>query len=200
MEFFEIGLLQREALAFLGDDMHHAGSFDALGRFERIDHRRNVVAVDGPEIPEAQLLEQHARRPEILDAFFDVLGEVYHPLPTDEFRRSVDDTLRYLTKLVRHQGGVNGTEVLADRAHVGRYGHAVVVHDHDDVTVGMPCIVHSFIGHAACESAISHHSNHVMRLAFQIPCRRHAESGGHGSTGMTGAELIMLALVAAEKS
>ena len=64
----------------------------------------------------------------------------------------------------------------------------------------MPCIVHSLVGHAGCESAISHHGNHVMRLALQIAGRRHAKSGGHRSTGMTGAELIMLALVAAEKS
>ena len=80
----EIGLGQREALSLLRDDVDNARPFQCLHDLERVQHLSNVVPVDGPEIPEAQLLEQHPGRPQILDALFDVLREVDELLAADE--------------------------------------------------------------------------------------------------------------------
>ena len=47
---------------------------------ERVAELGQVVSVDRAEVAEAQLLEQHARGEEVLDALLHVLGEVHDAL------------------------------------------------------------------------------------------------------------------------
>ena len=78
-----VRLGEAEALALLGEHVDHARPFMARTK-ARVSHSfsRSWPSI-GPEVAEAELLEQHARRPEVLDALLDVLGEVHHAVAED---------------------------------------------------------------------------------------------------------------------
>src|SRR3989449_7661229 len=76
MVLLRVRLRERKALPFFGDDVHHTGALERLHDLEGLHQLRDVVPVDRPEVAEAELLEQHAWRPQILDALLKRLREV----------------------------------------------------------------------------------------------------------------------------
>ena len=74
---------KREALSLLGHHVDHPGARHAAHEAQRIAELGEIVPVERAEIAEAELLEEHARREEILDALLDVLREIHHPLAED---------------------------------------------------------------------------------------------------------------------
>ena len=133
-----------EALPLLREHVNHARALHGAHEGQRVDELLQVVPVDGPEVAEPELLEQHAGRPEVLDALLDVLREVHHAM-TEDAAEGERHLLHELAQLVGTRVGDDGAERLADRADIGRDRHAVVVDDEDDVAVGVAGIVHPFV-------------------------------------------------------
>ena len=69
MPFLE-ALTGRKALSLLRAYVHEPGTAQVAHRGEGLDHRVDVVAVDGTEIPKAELLEEHTRRQQCLETLF----------------------------------------------------------------------------------------------------------------------------------
>ncbi len=200
MEPLAVGLLQGEAFALFGDHVHHAGAVERLHEIEGAQHGVDVVPVDGPEVAESQLLEQHARRPEVLDALLDRLRELHHGLAADQVRRPLDEVLHVLAHPVGERARDRRAEVLVDGADVGGDRHAVVVEHHDDVALGMARVVHRLVGQSAGERTVSHHGHHVVGISLEVARRCHAVRRGERRSGMARAELIVLTLDASQEA
>ena len=71
-------LARRKSLSLLRDDVHEPRALHVAHRGERVDQRIDVVTVDRPEVAEPQLLEQHARREERLDALLPLPHQRAH--------------------------------------------------------------------------------------------------------------------------
>ena len=138
-------------------------------------------------------------REEILDALLHVAGELDDTLAEDAAQRE-RQALDPLAQPVGPRVGDDPAQHLADRADVGRDGHAVVVHDQDDVAIGVARVVHPLVGEPAGERAVADDRHDLVLLALEIARRRHAQCGRHGGAGVPGPELVVLALAALEKA
>src|ERR1051326_6101204 len=59
-----------KTLSLLRADVDESRSTELAHRVERLDHRSDVMTIDGTEISESQLLEEHPRREQRLHALF----------------------------------------------------------------------------------------------------------------------------------
>ena len=194
-----VGLGKGEALPLLGDDVNHPGALHATHELQGIAQLGQIVAVDRPEVPEAQLLEQHAGREQILDALLDVAGKVHQTL-AEHSAQGKRQSLDPLAQLVGARVGHDPAQHLADGADVGGDGHPIVVDDEDDVPLGVSRVVHPLVRQAAGERAIAHDGHHLVLLTLEVARRGHAERGRHGGARVAGAELVVLALASFQKA
>ena len=154
-----------------------------------------IVAVDGADVIEAELLEPHAALPEMARIFLDA-GRP--PLPA--LRQALGELL----------GDVADIKIGAARGgprEIGRHGtrrrgdrHVVVVEHNDQSLVACARIVHRLVGHAGAHGAVADHAHDVVRAALQVAGNRHAEAGRDRGRGVRGAERVVLALGALRKS
>ena len=175
MILFEIGLGQREALSLLRNHVHDAWPLERLHDVEGVQHLGDIVPVNRSEIAEAELFEQHPRRPQILDALFDVLREVDELLAADEVRCPLDHMLHALAHAHADRAGDDRAEVFVDRADVGRDRHAVIVQHDDDVTARIAGVVEGFVGQAAGHRTVAHNGDDFEFQSLQVASRRHPE-------------------------
>src|SRR5256885_2209331 len=190
---------QGEALPLLGDHMDDARSLERLHDLERLHQLRDVVTIDRPEVAEPELFEQHAGRPEVLDALLHRLGEVDELLTADDVGDGLDQRLDALPDPHGNRTRDDGAEVLVDGADVGGDRHAVVVQHHDDVAAGMARIVHRLVGEAARERTVSHDGDHLELLAGEIACRGDAVRRREAGPGVPGPELVVRTLAAPQE-
>src|SRR6266550_2343016 len=169
-----------------------ARALERLHDIERMQHLADVVTVDRSEVAEAQLLEQHPRRPEILDALFHVLRKVDELLAADDMRRALDQMLDPFADPHGDRARDDRAEVFVERADVGRDRHAVVVQHDDDVSARVAGVVERFVRQAAGHRPIAHHRDDLELLALQIARGGHSVGGRQRGARVTGAELVML--------
>ena len=163
-----------------------------LGVAHIAQHRQQmieIVAVDRPDIVEAQLLEQRAAghigarvldRPR--DRAVERLGQMMRQLFADVAQLQIRMPRAEPGQISRHG---------ADRR---RNRHVVVVQDHDQPLVARPGIVHRLVGHARRHRPVADHGDDVVLLAGQIPRHRHAQSGRDRGRGMRRPERVVFAL------
>src|SRR5204863_7384552 len=126
-----------------------------------VDHLVDVVPVDRPEVPEPELLEQHARRPQVLDALLDVLREVDQARSPDNVRGPLDHGLHQLAHADGDRARDDRAQVLVHRAYVGGDRHAVVVQHHDDVAARVAGVVHGLVRETGGERAVAYDGDHL---------------------------------------
>src|SRR5438445_788103 len=98
------------------------------------------------------------------------------------------------------RAGDDRTEVLIDRADVGRDRHTVVVQDDDDVAARIAGVVQSLVGQAAGHRAVADDGDDRECQSVQVASRRHPVRRRQRRARVTGAELIVLALAPPEES
>ncbi len=161
---------------------------------QRLHEIGQVVAVDRPEVIEAELLEQHPRRRDALDFALRAVRQVPH-------RREL---AQHLLAVAAQPGvgaaGENPGEVLRERADVGRDRHLVVVQHHEQIDRHRPRMVERFVGEPGRHAAVADHRRHLARLPLQARGKRHAERGADRGARVAGAEGVELALAAREKA
>ena len=186
------GLFRRAvALALLGDHMDQ--DRPRLHPAHIAQHGQQVIeimAVDGADIVEAQLLEQRAAGPEAARELFRPGGAAL-PAPRQDF---VGEMLRPTAEAAigaarnqPRQMGAHGADGRRDR-------HVVVVQNHDQARIHGAGIVHRLIGHAGAHGAVANHSDHIVVAAAQIAGHGHAEPSGNRGRGVTGAKRVVFAL------
>ncbi|MGA3308517.1 MAG: hypothetical protein ABSD08_07880 [Xanthobacteraceae bacterium] len=182
---------RRVTLALLGDDVDEERP--VLGVAHVFQHRQemiDVVAVDGPDVEEAELVEQRAAGEQPARIFLDCERALLEHLARQPFGDLANDVAQ---AAVAAPGDAAG-EVSRERADRRRNRHVVVVEHHDETGIHRARIVHGLIGHAGRHGAVADDGDDVVRLAFEIAGDRHAEAGGDRGRGMRGAERIIFAL------
>ena len=148
-----------------------------------------VVAVDGPHVVEAQLLEQRAAGHQAasvllgpLDSMLDHPRESLRRVPRDVADRAV--ALR----------GDEPREISAHRADRRGDRHLVVVEDHDEAGVHRARVVQALVRHAPGERAVADDRDDPVPPALEIAGDGEPERGRNGGRGVRGAEGVVLAL------
>ncbi len=181
------------ALSLLSQDMDQDGSAELLGLGQRVLDRIEVVAVDGAEVLDPEILEHALRSDGVLDALLDrvksfirgradVLGAV-EPL--------LDGAQRGLVAGIRTNVG----EVVGEAADGRRVGTPVVV-DHDDqptVLVGGN-VVEGLPRHAAGQGTVTDHGDNVVLLAEDRIGLGHAIGVGEARGGVRVFDPVVLGL------
>ena len=67
-----------EPFPLLGQDVNQDGATHVLHGAQTLHQGIQVMPLNGPYIPETQLLEEHARHEDILHALIHFIGEVLH--------------------------------------------------------------------------------------------------------------------------
>ena len=184
------GLGRRVALALLGHDMDE---HRAVGQIAHVlqdgQQMVEIMAVDRPDIEEAELLEQSAAGPEAAAEFFGAPR-----LLEEEFRQALGELLGRLADraigLARHQPRQIGRH----RAGRRRDRHVVVVENDDQARMQRAGVVHRLIGHARRHRAVADHRDDMIVALRKIARHRHAEPGRNRGRGMRRAERIIFAL------
>jgi hypothetical protein len=178
--------------------VHQAGPCHPAHEPQGIAELAHVVPVDGAEVPEAELLEEHPVGKEVLGAFLQVLGELNDAVAKDTAERE-GHVLHLLTQRVGPRVGHDAAEHPGHSAHIGRNGHPVVVQDDDDVAFGVTGVVEPLVGEPAGERAVPYDGDHLVGAPAEVTRGRHTERGRDRGAGVPGAELVVLALRALEK-
>ena len=150
------------SLALGGEDVDHDRAVELGGVAQRLLEARDVVAVEGTAVTDAEGLEED-RRLEHLAQAGPGAGEAPGDVLADHGDLA-DDLLGPATL-----AEVAGVE--AQARHAGRQAPdgggvrpPVVVQDDDGATAGVAQVVQRFVGHAAGQGTVADHRDHVVAL------------------------------------
>ena len=179
------------ALALAGDDMeqHRPRRLVLADVAQHRDQVVEIVAVDRPDIEEAELLEEGATRHHAAGILLGPHRRIAHRL--GQLARPLLAELAQAAELVARQ---QPREIGVQRAHRRRDRHLVVVQDDDEARRHGARIVHRLVGHAARHGAVADDADDVARFARNTARHRHAEAGRDRRGRMRRAEGVVLAL------
>jgi hypothetical protein len=178
------------ALALLGDDVdEHRPFLGVADIFQHFDQRVDVMTVDGPDIIEAELVEESA-------AGEHAAGILLHPVRGDVERLGhcprelLGDPPR--GKILPRAD--QARQRISQRADRRRDRHVVVVEDDDEAVTGCSGIVHRLIGHARAHRPVADDRDRVMRVAGKLVGDREAERRRDRGRAVRCSERVVVAL------
>ncbi len=181
------------ALALGGDDVQQHRLGQALGAHQKMLQPLLIVPIHRAQVAEAEGLEKPVLHEHVADMILPPLQQM---VQRPAHQRRLFQCLGY--RALGAQPALAGAqvgEVAADRAHIGRDAHLVVIEDNNQPGAAAAGIVHGLVAHAAGERAIAHHGDDMPLLALQIPRAGQAQGGRNGGGGMAGAVGIVLAFL-----
>ena len=179
---------QLVTLAFARDHVQELRSLQLADVFQRRNQRVEIVAVDRPDVVEAEFLEQGAGRHHALYVFLGAPREFPEHLGAGAPRGGV--------KAPRHQL----RQILVERADRRRNRHVVVVEDHQQIGVGRSGVVERLVRHPGGHRAVADDRHRVTLDAGEPGCDRHAQRGADRGARMRGAEGVVFAFLAPRKA
>ena len=151
----------------------------------------------GPEIAQAEFLEQRRLDEEVLRLAFPLRVNAVH---LHAGREALEERLHVVVQLVVGRARADPVQVARDRADVFRDRPLVVVEDDDQPLRRADDVVERLERDAAGERRVAADRDDVLARAAQIARGRHAERGGKRGAGVAGAEGIVRALAAIEEA
>ncbi len=187
-----LGLGVAEPLA--GDHVHQDRALEVPGPAQRGLDQALVVAVDGADVLQAEVLEHHLRLQEVLQALLRAVQRAVQR-PADQRRpgqRGLDVVEHVLVALADPDRG----QVLGQAADRRLVGPAVVVHDHDQPRVlGRGDVVQRLPGHPAGQRPVPDDRDHgAIRLAAQRERLGQAVGVGQAGGGVRVLDQVVLGL------
>jgi len=159
-------------LALLGDHVHQDRSFVGIAHVAQDRQQMvQIVAVDRPDIIEAEFFEQGAAGNKTAGIFLGLVG-----LVLDEFGKLLGDLLADAANRAVGRTGHEPRQMGAHGADRRRDRHVVVVQDHNQPRLQRAGIVHRLIGHAGRHGSVADDGNDIVVLAAQIPRDRIAQA------------------------
>ena len=155
------------------------------------------MAVDRPEVAQAQLLEQARAEQEILGLDLPLAPEAVEVVAPGQPR---EELLRLVVQLVVGRAGAEAVEIAGDGPDVLGDRPFVVVEDDDQPLRAGDDVVEGLEGDAAGEGGVAADRDHVLGGAAQVARRRHPQGGAQGGAGMAGAEGVIGALGPVEEA
>ena len=183
------------AHALASDDVNDHGCVVATRVAQRHLDGVLVVAVDRPDVFEAEVGEHHLRGERVLQAGLHAVHALVAELADD--RHAPHRAAAPLQDLLVAGLQPQRREVIGEPTDGGRVAAAVVVDDDHDGAPGCGDVVQCFPAHAAGERTVSDDRDHVpVAVAGQL--ERLGESVGVGQcgAGVAGLDPVMVALVA----
>ena len=184
------------ATSFLGNDVEYYRLVLILEVFEGLNKKRNVVSVDGAEIPHAEFLEENIWDEHVFGVALDLMSEFAHAGTSDFF----DKVSGLFADAAEGAVGLQGVEVFCESANVFINGPFVVVEDDNAAVGGLGDVVEGFQGGAASEGGVTGDSDDIAVFTFQVAGRGHAESGGEGGAGVSRSVAIVFGFGAEEEA
>ena len=159
--------------------------------------REQIVAVDGPEVREAELLEQDVRNEKRLQAGEDSAARLLRQLPAGHVLEDLAaDVLRAPIRL----SGAQRFEHARYGAHVRRDAHPVVIQHDDHPRAHVADAVHRFECHTRRERTVADDRDDVVIVALQVARDGHALRGGDRGPSVPRSKLIVLRLRSREEA
>ena len=147
-----------------------------------------IMAVDRPDVIEAELLEQGAAGPEAAAVFLRAPG-----LVVEELRQAARQLLADVAQRAIGAARNEAREIRRHRAGRRRDRHVVVVEDDDEPRAEGAGVVHRFVGHSRRHRPVADDRDHMVVAVRQIARHRHAEAGGDRGRGMGRSECVVFA-------
>ena len=184
-----VGLGQLVALALLGDHVQELRALEVANVLQRGDQRVEVVAVDGADVVEAELLEQRGRHHHALGMLLEAFGQL------EQGRRGLEHTLAHVfgggVELAAHQPG----QVAVQRTHGRADGHVVVVEHHQQPGVMLHArVIQRLEGHTGAHGAVADDGHGIPVFTLLLRCQGHAQRSRDGGAGVRRAEGVVCAL------
>ena len=159
------------AVTLFGDDMDQARAFRHIAHIlEHRDQRLEIVAIDGPDIVEAQLLEQRPAHRHAAGIFIRLVGRIVQG--GGQFARNAPGKIAQLQKRPR---AYQPREVCRQAPHRRRDRHVVVVEHDDQPVAGCFGVVHRLIGHARRHRPVADHRDAAAGPVRKLRCHGKAE-------------------------
>ena len=179
------------ALALLRDHVdQHGAVVDLADVLQHLDEVVHVVAVNGADIVEAELLEQGAAGGHAAGVLLG-LARGFLQRAGEGVGDGAADAPDGLIGPPRHETG----EIGAHAAHRGRDGHIIVVENDRELALGrLDGVVHRLIGHAGAHCSVADHRHDAVGAALMVAGGAEAQSRGDGGRGVRGAEGVVFAL------
>ena len=190
MQLVGAGLGGGIALALLRHDMdHHRTVGDGGGVLQDGNEVVHVVPVDGPDIIEAQLLEEGAADNHAARVFLGLARglteRAWHVL--DDLAAELAEILIGTARDLFGQIGAHAADRRGDR-------HVVVIEDDRQLAGRLGCVVHRLIGHAGGHGAVADDGHDLVLLALLVAGGRKPERRADGGRGVGRAERVVFAL------
>ena len=179
-----------KAAALLREHVQQNRTVYGLEELEGLDQQRQVVAVDGAEVLQAELLKEDGGPEHAFGGFFGAAGDLDGGLAAEALDDARGRVVQVLVVLV----GDDPVEVAGDGADVAVDGPLVVVEDDDQALGLLGDVVDRFEGDAVGEGGVAGDGDDVFAAAGQIARHGHAEGCGERGAGVAGAVAVVLAL------
>ena len=69
--------------------------------------------------------------------------------------------------------------------HIGRYGHGIIIQNHDKIFLCVACLVEPFKGQTGSHGAIANHGNDPAFFSFKGLCRGNTQPSRYGGTAVS---------------
>ena len=163
-----VGLGQLVAVAFAGDDVQELRAFQVTQVLQRGNQRLHVMAVNRPDIVEAEFLEDRAGHDHALGVLFKA------PRQLKQGRRVLKHGLGGVTRCGVELAAHQARQVAVERPDRRRDRHVVVVQDDQHIRVGHPGIVQRLERHAGAHCTITNDRHCLAVFTLQLGGHRHA--------------------------
>ncbi len=175
------------ALALLSDHVNQHRL--VVHMLDVIEHRHQVleiVAVDRPDVIEAQFLEERAAGGHAPGVLLGLAGHVLQ-----RARQMAGHLLAELSHALIGPPGHQAREIGAHAADRRGDRHVVVVEDHDQPAGRLGGVVHRLIGHAGAHRAVADHGDDAVVVAAHVARDAEAEGRRYRGGGVGRAERVV---------
>ena len=184
----------RDAVALLSQHVQQDRALLVLDVAQPAPQGRQVVPVDGSDVAEAELLEEHSAREEGLQAVAHLVdGLVGHA--ADE-RKLADDVLHMTLGVLVETGKSGPVEATGQSADSRTDGHLVVVENDEQVLAQAAGVVESLEDDSRRQGAVADDRDRVVvALAEKLVADLEAQRTRDAAAGVAGHEQVVSALV-----
>ena len=166
-----VGLGAVVALPLARDHVQELRAFEVPDVLQRRDQRVQIMAVNGTDVVEAELLEQRGRHHHPLGLFLQPFGQF------EQRRRGAQDLLAHGLGPAVQPAAHELRQVSVQCAHRRADRHLVVVEHHQKLAILHPAVVQGLEGHAGTHGTIANDGHGVPVLAFLAGSDRHPQGG-----------------------
>ena len=186
-------LRRKIALTLHGAYMQQHGTALLPRPLQRLGQRLHVVTVYRPHIGKAHALKHGTARQQCL--FQRGLDIMAHMIQLLTHGAAAQQLAIPLFECIIPRPCPQPGQMAADRPHIGRNGHAVVIENHDHRLTGSAGIVQPLKAETAAQCAVTDQRQHIVVLMLHSTGPGHTQRHRHRVGGMSRHKSVMYALV-----